>query len=481
MNLSAPRLIRKTLPAVATLSLASLPLGGCGNLAVQAVVAAKGNLLSVRDSTEITVTATTFRPFATLTYKAVARRGRIVQRLESDSTFTYFAPYTSRFPDAAGNPTTGDTIQIYISDGFQTIETNQTIQLSGNSVVFKGPSSNCADDGLSDCNGPLYAATVDESGIAVRDVKQLKDSLNRAITGTQPCVSPDGRKIAWVVWPGSDNTGFPKPVGATALYTMDAGGIVQQITSTGYNVDPSWSPFGNELVFSSFRGDAKSYDIWRISTEQANLPATPITTNGVDERYPAWNPNPQFRNTLAVAVHAQTSTSLPTTPDADLPWNVMTFEMGKGGTTYKEVTDLSVKGDFAIEPRWRTDGQWLAYTYHGSQISTAKRPTRIHYKSTTVAKSPGQPLSLNDDETTAESNPNWSPAGNEIAYLRYQFDANKAPLSPIQVFKGTPVLSQTGTNPGIPPQQWSFPTEVLAFRMLSSSFTPVGGWGFDWR
>ncbi len=473
--------------------LIAIPLGGCtAQIMVSGIFVAKPQL-SVRDYTEVTVEATTWRPGANLTYRASAKRGRIVQASENNKTFRYYAPYTSKAPDTGGNPAGGDKLDIRVSDGVATVDTTYQVSLTGNSILFKGESQGCNSEASSDCNGPLYAATVDDSGLMVRDVRELRDAQNRQMFGTQPTVSPDGRKVAWVVWPGTDSSGLPKPTGSTAIYTMDAGGVVSQVTGggpeSGFSVDPSWSPYGNELVFASDRG-ASNYDIYAISTEQQNLPARRLTSSAADERYPAWNPNPAQRNLLAVSTHANSIKDVGR-QDNGAAWNVMLLDANTGGYT-KQITQLSQTGtygpDFALEPRWRADGQWLAFTQRGpigGSISNAARYQRIMVQDS--GTSAGSATQLNPQEQggvqIGESNPSWSPAGNEVAYLRVTLDERGNPMTS-QLYKGSPNLAKPGQSTGgssLGPQQWQLSYTIPSLHLLSTTARPVGGLAFDWR
>jgi Tol biopolymer transport system component len=480
---------------VAALALAAFPVGGCTGIVNQGIFIEKPQL-TVGDETLVKVEAFTTRPGATLTFKPFAQRGRILQIKETDNTFKYFAPYTSRYPDAGGTPKNGDVIQVYVTDGFQTLDVQQVVSLSGTSLIYKAEAAGCSSESSSDCNGPLYVATADDSGLSVRDQKPLKDSQRREIWGSQPSISPDGRRICWVVWPGTDKSPLPKPTGSTMLYTMDAKGDVSVLTggspNSGFNVDPSWSPFGNEVVFASDRADGSNYDIYSVSTEQQNLPVKRLTSNAVDERYPAWNPNPQQKTTVAVAVHANSRNDVGKRATS-AAWNVMLLDANSGSYT-KQITALSQVGtngpDFAFEPRWRSDGQWLAYTYRGPIGGTASQQTRfqrIFYQDVGTSQGSGQQLNFTDfgGASQAEANPNWSPNGQEIAYLRFTVDDKGNPASTPEMWKGTPNLSKPGTGgsgPGsVGPQRWSLQAGIPAFHLLSTSASPVGGWGVDWR
>lgn len=473
------------------MALGSLCLACQQQLVVTGILIDKPQL-SVRDFTDVTVEATSYRPGATITYEPFANRGRIVHPNNREKTFRYFAPYTSRFPDQTGALTSGDKITIRVSDNFTPVSITQNVILSGNSLIFKGDATGCESDSSSDCNGPLFAGTVDESGLSIRDIRPLRDSLKRPLFGTQPIVSPDGRRIAWVVWPEGGSSGLPRPVNSTAIWTMDAGGVVQQVaggsTDSGFNVDPSWSPLGNEIVFASNRGD--NFDVFTVPAEQQGLAAVRLTANAADERYPAWNPNPQQRTTVAVSVHANSARDL-SRADARAAWNVMLLD-ARTGAYSKQLTQLSELGpngpDFAFETRWRSDGQWIAFTQRGTignNTSNAARFQRVFYQDINTSAGSGQFLNPSEKggPLTGESNPTWSPNGQEIAYLKLDLDDRGNPRSS-ELFKGTPNLSKVGSGPvgSVGPQQWQqVESPISALHLLSTSARPVGGWSLDWR
>ncbi|MBI6547047.1 MAG: PD40 domain-containing protein [Cyanobacteria bacterium NC_groundwater_1444_Ag_S-0.65um_54_12] len=439
--------------------------------------------LSVRDSTDITIEAATI-PGQTIRYHAVARRGRVIQLNDTSKTFRYYAPYTSRAPDAAGNIVIGDKIEIRISDGFRTIDQSYPITLAGNSLVFKAEGgTGCSNTAGTDCNGPLMVATVDETGLAIRDIKPLADDEEKPLVGTQPVISPDGRRIAYVYYPGN---------GTSAIYTIDASAQVRNLTGSqlgsGFQVDPSWSPMGNELVFASDRGG--NFDIYRSSAEQQGAVAWQITRNPVDERYPSWNPNPQKADSIAVSAHANSLRELGTV-QAGAAWNVFLLDIQSGVYT-KQLSMLSQRGpygpDFALEPRWRQDGLTLAYTQRGpinNNISNAARFQRIIVQDTNTNPGGGVPLNPTEQggPQVGESNPAWNPQGTEIAYLRLITDENGNPTSS-QLWKGSATTTRNNGQPAFGsygPRNWELGNAIPALHLVSTSANPVGGWSLDWR
>lgn len=127
-----------------------------------------------------------------------------------------------------------------------------------NKVVFVGN-----QDGLYD----MYIANADGTE-AVRLTND--DAIEQ-----HPDLSPDGSRIAytynWQIW------------------TMDSDGSNPvQLTDTGENSEPVWSPDGEQIAFKSTReGDTEIYIMNNDGSEQVNLTNTP---EYIDEA-PSWSPD----------------------------------------------------------------------------------------------------------------------------------------------------------------------------------------------
>ncbi len=367
--------------------------------------------LSVGGQTQIRIQASTM-PGRKITYTVRADRGRIltgdpvidqnqqVTRTERE-TFTYVAPFTSRYPDSLGNMVQGDKLTIIAEDGFTSATETTTVNLSGDTMVY------VKDGGQG--SSELWAATVGEGGYGVTNTRQLKDRNNQPLRGGSPAIAPDGRQVAFVYYPGT---------GSSAIYTLDSAGFVRNVTGdAGRNVDPSWAPSSRELVFASDRADG-NFDLYLVTTErEGNVPQR-LTSTKADERYPAYNPSlhPDRRSTIAVSVKSTENQPISASSNA---WNLYLFDLGSRSYRSK-LTMRSDLGQFALEPKWRSDGVYLAYTRKGPNMhnGTGSDVQRI-YVLNTAQSGEGFVLNINQTGTgVTESSPIWNPNGTEIAYLQ---------------------------------------------------------------
>ena len=116
--------------------------------------------------------------------------------------------------------------------------------------VFTSQGTNIAGDFFPKGDAITFSSTRD--GTPDIYTMTLKDLATRKLTSTQgievsPSVSPDGSQIAFV----SDRGGNPQ------IYIMRKDGSdVRRVTFEGsYNTSPGWSPSGDRLVFSCRRGN----------------------------------------------------------------------------------------------------------------------------------------------------------------------------------------------------------------------------------
>ena len=106
--------------------------------------------------------------------------------------------------------------------------------------------------------------------------------------GHRPRVSPDGSMILY--------NRRNRDTDRFEIWRMNADGGVETLLSTGADHDeiqPSWSPDGNAIVFASNEGLDRmrqpNYDIWSMSTDLGIR--TQLTTNGSYDDEPVWHPD----------------------------------------------------------------------------------------------------------------------------------------------------------------------------------------------
>lgn len=422
--------------------------------------------LTVGDSTHLIIEANS-APGRTVTYFARATRGRILPEQPTTSKIlTYYAPFTSKAPDASGNMVTGDTITVQVDDGSSSQGQVLAINLGGNTISY-------VDQADSNGYGLLKLATTDDSGSQVTNAHSIKDSFGNAVKGAEPTISPDGKMIAFVDYSSNSPS--------SAIRTIDTGGKVQTIVpagdTSGFNLDPSWAPSSHELVFASDR--LGNFDIYRVPTTNENGSVQAITKTSYNERFPSWNPSFQQYRVSTLAVSAQVN-GVNGTSDANSAWNLFLVDI-QSGRYLTQLTDLVDRRDYAFEPRWRSDGQVLAYTRFGpvkDQLSDASRYQRIYIQDISLNQGSGKLLNLGEQSTsTYESNPVWNDMGNQIAYLKSFTPPNQAAQAQVmrQTVNGLNSTSEV-------PQPWKdFASPLSALWFQETQSRPMGGDSFGWH
>lgn len=139
--------------------------------------------------------------------------------------------------------------------------TGQVAQAASGKIVF---------DSQRDGSDQIYIMNSDGSN---------QTRLTNSGTNRRPSLSADGRKIAFSSLTSSDN-----------IYTMNVDGsnVTQLTANSADNGDPSWSPNGTKITFTS-RRDSGNFEIYIMNADGSNQTRLTID-NGVDE-YPAFSPD----------------------------------------------------------------------------------------------------------------------------------------------------------------------------------------------
>lgn len=164
----------------------------------------------------------------------------------------------------------GDTAFVKLTDATDSIDifTSPSFSPDGLKILYTSKSSG---------NEEIWQMNRDGTG------KQKLTNLGATIAG-RPRYSPSGDKISFF--------GSSDPVGQDSLhiFIMNPNGTgIQRLTSTKNNIDPAWSPDGNQLVYSKRTSSSRGY-IYIIDRDGMN--ERRLIDRDKRAYYPIWRPNP---------------------------------------------------------------------------------------------------------------------------------------------------------------------------------------------
>jgi len=233
---------------------------------------------------------------------------------------------------------------------------------------------------LPDGNRIIYSSDdIEAPGIYIYDLKQHANMplLTNIMSAESPAWSPDGTRIAFVVWPkGRKNS---------QIYTAnaDCSEVKQLTTGDYYNWTPRWSPDGKKLVFETTRNDSAAThvpggyrDIYVMDSDGQNQINLTAKTFG---HHPAWSPDGKFIAYMARGI----------------------MVMKADGSDKRNVSQGKTRDS---EPVWSPDGQWIAFT------RTANKPPGPETMDIWIMKSDGteqRQVTFNKTKWSSYS-PSWS-------------------------------------------------------------------------
>jgi TolB protein len=148
-----------------------------------------------------------------------------------------------------------DDAEIFIWDGPQSVQLSDWSP-DGSQIAYTAEvESNASGQAQISYLAVISDATLGRFFAKGRDSKIL--SLDQTLGDRGPVFSPDGRQIAFWAW--------DKSYRATLWVVNSDGSNLRQITTTGYDMYPQWSPSSDMLLFESNRSG--NMDIWVISVD----------------------------------------------------------------------------------------------------------------------------------------------------------------------------------------------------------------------
>jgi Tol biopolymer transport system component len=242
--------------------------------------------------------------------------------------------------------------------------------------------------------------TMADLKVALEELKEESDS--GTLSMAPPRQQRPGRRL---VWAGTLLAAFTLSVGA--LWFMRSPGKtpaaalnpVPLTTYPGFELEPSFSPDGNQVAFAWYGEKQDNEDIY-VKMIGTNGPPLRLTTDAARDYNPAWSPDGRFIAFLRV---------LPSGKRA-----VMVIP-AIGGLERKIAEDFITGG----RPTWSPDGNWLAI----SESDSETEPLALSLLSVDTGEK--RRLTFPPKHSYGDFDPAFSPDGRSLAFGRgIDADAN---------------------------------------------------------
>lgn len=195
--------------------------------------------------------------------------------------------------------------------------------------------------------------------------------------------------------------------GNSQIYTMNANGTsVKKLTDfppEGEAIQPSWSPDGQKIIFSSFqRGSSLGPALWVMDADGSNKhvlydpePDNPdnLPLAGKNAR---WSPD-GTKVAFDICLNCQVETN----------YDIFVFDI-----TTKQLTQLTEHSGSDTNPTWSPDGSQIAFSSNRDYVNADSVRWRKDLYKISINKDNLQRLT----ETGNATMPRWSPEGSKVAF-----------------------------------------------------------------
>jgi len=246
-----------------------------------------------------------------------------------------------------------------------------------------------------------------------------------------PQVSSDGSWVAYTV--SSVDSAKDKRNTDIWMVSWDGTQTVQMTNSPDSESGPRWSPDGKYLSFVSSRQGSKGSQVWLLDRRGGEAVKLTDIKAGIGEY--AWSPNSKK---LAVVIRdPNPDEKNGETPATAKPLVINRYQFKEDVAGYLANTpryshiylfdveekrlDTLTRGNFDDSgPVWSPDGKYIAFVSNRTPDPDRNNNSDIFVVEATPGAAPKQITTWNG----RDGNPQWSPDGLRLAYLRSSSDAN---------------------------------------------------------
>jgi Tol biopolymer transport system component len=229
------------------------------------------------------------------------------------------------------------------------------------------------------------------------------------------------------------------------VYVMnaDGSGETRLTNNDADDVEPSWSPDGEKIAFTSYRdGDA---EIYVMNADGSDV--TRLTDNDdADDIHPTWSPDGE-----KIAFSSDRD-------DEETGRNDIFVMDATDGSDVTRLTDNDDADD--IHPTWSPDGEKIAF-------SSDRDDNEGVYDIFVMDATDGSDVARLTDNDTTDQHPTWSPDGEKIAFTSYRDGNAEIYVMNANDGSGETRLTNNDITDDIQPT-WSPDGEKIAFNRIFS-------------